>query len=77
MRDVFDLGSSNVFDVNSGATDTRVQLMVTGDAGDAVQLTDLSSWTNAGTYSYSGETYTIYNAGNLQLLIDTAINPTT
>ena len=77
MRDVFDLGSNNAFDVNNAATDTRVQLMITGDAGDAVQLTDLGSWTAGSTYSYGGETYRIYNAGNLQLLIDTAIVPTT
>ena len=77
MRDVFDLGSNNSFDVNNAATDTRVQLMITGDAGDAVQLTDLGSWTAGSTYSYGGETYRIYNAGNLQLLIDTAIVPTT
>jgi hypothetical protein len=42
-----------------------------------VQLTDLGSWTNAGTYSYGGETYTVYNTASLQLLIDTAIVPTT
>jgi hypothetical protein len=77
MRDVFDLGSNNAFDVNNAATDTRVQLMVTGDAGDAVQLTDLVSWTAGSTYSYGGETYRIYNANNMQLLIDTAIVPTT
>ena len=71
------MGSSNAFNVNTSATDTRVQLMITGDNGDAVQLTDLGSWSQSGTFSYASETYNVYNNGNAQLLIDQHMVPTT
>ncbi|MFY7942896.1 MAG: beta strand repeat-containing protein, partial [Burkholderiaceae bacterium] len=77
MRDVLEMGSSNAFNVNTSATDTRVQLMITGDSGDAVQLTDLGSWSQSGTFSYAGETYNVYNNGNAQLLIDQNMVPST
>ncbi|MFN5179411.1 hypothetical protein, partial [Limnohabitans sp.] len=77
MRDVLELGRSNAFDVNTSATDTRVQLMITGDSGDAVQLTDLANWSTSSTYSYGGRTYNVYNNGNVQLLIDATIIPGT
>lgn len=76
LRDVIELGSSNAFNVNPSATDTRVQLMITGDNGDAVQLTDLGGWSSSGTFSYAGETYNVYNNGNAQLLIDQNMVPT-
>ena len=77
LRDVIELGSSNAFNVNTSATDTRVQLMITGDNGDAVQLTDLGSWSQSGTFIHAGETYNVYNNGNAQLLIDQNMVPTT
>jgi hypothetical protein len=77
MRDVLEMGSSNAFNVNTSATDTRVQLMITGDNGDAVQLTDLGSWSQSGTFIHAGETYNVYNNGNAQLLIDQNMVPTT
>jgi hypothetical protein len=78
MRDVLEMGSSNVFNVDASATDTRVQLMITGDSGDVVQLTDLGSWTQqSGSFSDAGATYNVYNNGNAQLLIDQNMVPST
>jgi len=51
--------------------------MITGDNGDAVQLTDLGSWSQSGTFIHAGETYNVYNNGNAQLLIDQNMVPTT
>jgi len=74
--------NSNVFNssnTTSGLTSTvsKNQLMVDGDAGDKVVLTDLSSWTAAGTnvVATSGgtsHTYVVYNHNTSaqQLLID-------
>ena len=76
LKDVVNLGSSSVFDVNTAATDVRKQLMVTGDSDDKVQLTNLTSeWTQAGPYSNSGHVYSVYNhnTSNAQLLIDQAL----
>ena len=72
-----DLGSSNLFNVNTSATDVRQQLMITGDADDKVVLTDLSSWTLQGS-TYTGadsRVYKVYhhNTANAQLLIDQLI----
>ena len=79
LSDVLDMGSSNLFDVNTAAIDTRKQLMITGDAGDVVQLTDLSNWTlQSGansTFMQNGHNYVVYNhnTANVQLLVDEAI----
>jgi hypothetical protein len=72
---------SNVFNssnTTSGLADkvTRNQLMVDGDAGDKVELTDLANWTAADTNVVAnGETYVVYNHNTSaqQLLIDQAI----
>jgi Ca2+-binding RTX toxin-like protein len=69
---------SNVFNssnTTSGLADkvTRNQLMVDGDAGDKVELTDFANWTAAGTNVVAnGETYVVYNHNTSaqQLLID-------
>ena len=69
---------SNVFNssnTTSGLADKvpRNQLMVDGDAGDKVELTDLANWTAAGTNVVAnGETYVVYNHNTSaqQLLID-------
>jgi hypothetical protein len=61
---------------NLGATVSRNQLMITGDAGDKVILTDLANWTAtlpANVITINGNTYTGYNLGAAQLLIDTAL----
>jgi hypothetical protein len=69
---------SNVFNSSNttsglAAKVTRNQLMVDGDTGDKVVLTDLASWTAAGTNVVAnGETYVVYNHNTSaqQLLID-------
>jgi Ca2+-binding RTX toxin-like protein len=68
---------SNVFNSSntSGltATVTRNQLMVYGNTGDKVELTDFANWTPAGTNVVAnGETYMVYNHNTSaqQLLID-------
>jgi hypothetical protein len=72
---------SNVFNSSNttsglAAKVTSNQLMVDGDAGDKVVLTDLASWTAAGTNVVAnGETYVVYNHNTSaqQLLIDQGI----
>jgi Ca2+-binding RTX toxin-like protein len=58
VRDLLDIFTgNNVFNASNtgggllGATVRRNQLVVLGDAGDEVQLTDLSDWTQAGLSS--------------------------
>jgi hypothetical protein len=73
--------NSNVFNSSNttsglSATVTRNQLMVDGDAGDKLVLSDLTSWTASGTSVVAnGETYVVYNHNTSaqQLLIDQAI----
>jgi hypothetical protein len=72
---------SNVFNSSNttsglAAKVTRNQLMVDGDTGNKVVLTDLASWTAAGTNVVAnGETYVVYNHNTSaqQLLIDQGI----
>ena len=74
-----DIWNANHADVGLGATVRRNQLMVVGDAGDKVVITDLADWsmyTNVGTndqITINGNTYNAYNYGAAQLLIDTAL----
>jgi Ca2+-binding RTX toxin-like protein len=61
---------------NLAATVSRNQLMITGNAGDAVVLTDLANWAvtqPANVITINGRTYDGYNLGAAQLLIDTAL----
>ena len=71
---------SNVFNSSNttsglAAKVTRNQLMVDGDAGDKVVLTDLTSWTTGTNVVANGETYVVYNHNTSaqQLLIDQGI----
>jgi hypothetical protein len=72
---------SNVFNSSNttsglAAKVTRNQLMVDGDTGDKVVLTDLANWTASGTNVVAnGETYVVYNHNTSaqQLLIDQGI----
>ena len=67
LYDVLDMGQSNMFDVNTGAVDTRKQLMVTGSqtggangkGDDTLVLTDLLNWSQSGTFSSGGYTYDV------------------
>ncbi len=59
INDVLDMSEANLFAANG-----RHQLMVSGDAGDAVQLAGLSSWTKSGTVDYAGGTYDAWNHNN-------------
>ena len=56
LNDVLDMSEANLF-----ATNGRHQLMVTGYAGDTVQLGGLTSWTKSGTVDYAGGTYDAWN----------------
>jgi hypothetical protein len=70
--------NSNVFNSSNTTSGldpkvTRNQLMIDGNAGDKVALTDLANWTAAGTNVVAnGETYVVYNHNTSaqQLLID-------
>jgi len=72
--------NSNVFNSSNttsglSATVTKNQLMVDGDIGDKVVLSDLLNWTAAGNVVANGHTYVAYNHNTSaqQLLIDQAI----
>jgi hypothetical protein len=73
--------NSNVFNSSNttsglGATVSKNQLMVDGDAGDKVVLSDIANWTAAGTNVVAnGHTYVAYNHNTSaeQLLIDQTI----
>ena len=61
---------------NLAATVYRNQLMVTGDAGDKVVLSDLTSWAQtlpANFITINGHAYDGYNLGAAQLLIEHGI----
>ena len=78
LFDVLDMGSSSAFDVNGdpAVPDTRKQLLVSGDAGDRVELSDLANWTQqASGYNMGGQAYGVYhhNSSQVQLLISSLI----
>ena len=60
---------------NGDNPEQRHQLVIDGDAGDAVSS---SGWgTSVGTVTHAGVTYNVYNQGlYAQLLIDTAVTQT-
>ena len=80
LFDVLDMGSSNVFDVNAAAVDTRKQLMVTGSqtggtgsmGDDTLVLSDLVNWSQSGTFTSADHTYDVWNhnSAQVQLLVD-------
>jgi hypothetical protein len=56
---------------NLAAKVSRNQLMVDGDSGDKVELTDVSNWSApSAPFDYNGQTYVGYNSGAAQLLIN-------
>jgi hypothetical protein len=73
---------SNVFNSSNttsglAAKVTRNQLMVDGNTGDKLHLTDLASWTVSGTDMVAnGQTYKVYNHNTsaAQLLVDADIS---
>jgi hypothetical protein len=91
LNDVLDMAGMNSFNNYSGWADgtydlasggasgaspeQRHQLVIDGDAGDAVSS---SGWgTSVGTVTHAGVTYNVYNQGlYAQLLIDTAVTQT-
>ncbi|MBK7674882.1 MAG: hypothetical protein IPJ27_08980 [Candidatus Accumulibacter sp.] len=73
---------------NGANPEQRHQLVIVGDAGDTilirdadstVKLSDAANWTNAGTVSKGGQSYTVYNHRNAlaQILIGDAPGPDT
>jgi hypothetical protein len=60
------------------ATERRRQLVISGNAGDNLTVTD-GTWTNAGTLIFNGSfsslsgTYNVWNLVNEQLLVASAI----
>jgi Ca2+-binding RTX toxin-like protein len=63
------------------ATEQRHQLVVTGNAGDSLTVTD-GTWTNAGTLIFNGTfsslsgTYNVWNVGRQQLIVHNSITTT-
>jgi hypothetical protein len=59
-------------------TERRRQLVITGNAGDNLSVTD-GTWTNAGTASFNGSfaglagTYNVWNLGVQQLLVHSSL----
>jgi Ca2+-binding RTX toxin-like protein len=67
LTDVLQLGAANTFSVAG-----KMQLMIQGDAGDSVTLSDSASWHAAGTTNYEGQTYQLYDrdGASAQLWVD-------
>jgi Ca2+-binding RTX toxin-like protein len=81
VGDVLDMSAMNRFNDGNGwsglgASVPRHQLVIDGNAGDAVVADGL--WANSGTVSHAGHSYAVYNARGsaAQLLIDTSITRT-
>ena len=74
-HDVAKLGQMNLY-VNEQTGSGHVQLMIQGDANDAVRITDQPGvWTDAGTTQIDGETFRILNdAQQHQLLVGVKIH---
>ncbi len=64
MLDLFGLSD----DTSGGIT----RLTIHGDASDSVATLD-AGWSNAGTTTIGAETYTIYQKGQAQLIVDSDI----
>ena len=72
-HDVQRLGQADLV-VNAQTGSGHVQMMIQGDANDAVKMTDAQHWVNAGTTVIDGQTYQILNDGNLQLLVGAKVH---
>ncbi|MCW2367576.1 hypothetical protein M2341_003023 [Sphingobium sp. B7D2B] len=73
-----DESAFNAFQSITGATGKQ-QLMIDGDAGDAVQLVGAGLWVDSGQdYTDGGVSYSLYNYNGaaVQLLIDNAVTTT-
>jgi len=61
------------------ATERRRQLVISGNAGDSLTVTD-GTWTNAGTAIFSGSfsglsgTYNVWNLANEQMLVHDSLS---
>jgi hypothetical protein len=55
--------------VNDQTGHGHIQLMIQGDANDAVNIVDSWRWRDAGTTVVDGQSYQVLNDGNLQLLV--------
>jgi hypothetical protein len=58
-----------------GALVSRNQLMIDGNAGDKVILTDLANWSGpSASFVHGGKTYVGYNLDSAQLLIEQGVS---
>jgi Ca2+-binding RTX toxin-like protein len=71
LTDVLQLGAANTFSVAG-----KLQLMIQGNAGDSVTLNDAADWQAAGTASYEGQTYQLYDrdGASAQLWVDADVS---
>jgi len=75
MRDVMDMAGFNSFET-SGVNAGRHQVMVTGNAGDVLNIVDGSDWTQGVNVTLVGVNYAVWNADNglATLYVDTAVS---
>ncbi len=71
LTDVLQLGAANTF-----STAGKMQLMIQGNAGDSVTLNDAADWQAAGTATYEGQTYQLYDrdGASAQLWVDVDVS---
>ncbi|MFM9967933.1 MAG: beta strand repeat-containing protein [Burkholderiales bacterium] len=77
LKDVLDIADVNSFNAgngwtNLGAAVKKHQLVVDGNAGDLLTLSDNASWSFGGTQTNGGNTYSIFNHNSAaaQVLVD-------
>ena len=75
FRDVMDMAGFNSFE-SSGVNAGRHQVMVTGNAGDVLNIVDGSDWTQGANVTLVGVQYQVFNAdlGLATLYVDTAVS---
>ena len=73
--DVMDMAGFNGFE-SSGVNAGRHQVMVTGNAGDVLNIVDGSDWTQGANVTLVGVQYQVFNAdlGLATLYVDTAVS---
>ena len=92
LRDVLDMAEMNSFNNATGWVDgsynlatggadgsnpeRRHQLVITGNAGDSITLSDAADWTNDGMVVHSGQTFSVFNHRDAaaQLLVYSTLN---
>ncbi|CAN7250637.1 hypothetical protein [Aminobacter aminovorans] len=67
------LGARDLFDLSDDTLGGFTRLTVHGDAGDSVSTLE-TGWTNVGTTTIDDDTFTIFENGQAQLIVDTDIN---